>query len=216
MVQAAAAGVSALACAGLYAFLRSSPERWSKVVERTERERQQKAGWAKARELDEARWEQFRGDSAAQARLHQDLYLVIDEPAVPAQTEYDSTSNYGHVTERWSARLGDEVLAISLDHDGGGAFLTFKDPEQTYKALTSIRGARCVIGTWDGPPSPVQRRVAAFVGALRDAGHVEGVPCLSAPNYQELTARHYADYARQRGWPEERGGESAKAWADRS
>ncbi len=66
------------------------------------------------------------------------------------------------------------------------------------------------IGKSEGPVNEVQVRAASLLSAMQSKGHLPGIISIVRPWTFERCERHYADYAKVRGWPPERYGEDRR------
>ena len=84
--------------------------------------------------------------------------------------------------------------------------------------LSDVGGpwGQLTIGKCDGFPSPVQRKVAAYVRTVQSHSDLAGrTICVTLNDYNAVFAEHYARFAVARGWPPEEGGEAARVNEER-
>ena len=210
-------GIGAVVAFALGAHIRRhtsrSPAERAKEAEARRRRHAEKRAyevrWKGAWERDRAHWKAFEADKRAQARFDAEYYVPVDAVPAVATVERDTGGSFWDITETYRVACGDDVLTFWHHRDGGYLSLELGSSIGQFKCGVGTPDGRLTIGECDGVPSPLQHRAAALIGAMQAEGHFAGRQiCAVLPNKQALLDRHYADYARERGWPPERNGEA--------
>lgn len=204
----------------LYRETRRSPEERAKDADKRAKQRDAKRRADQARSryhrlmkeaqaLDRRRWREFKSDPDAIARL--DAESRIPSRANPANGSVNRASSgslWGVVYTYTVASDGDEFRLI---HRIDGDYITVELAARVgnYRSGASLSRGCLVVGTRGGAPDRVFHRLAEMIAALQAEGHWKGYDvCLVKEDHQKIEARHYADFARARGWPEEQGAEA--------
>jgi hypothetical protein len=191
---------------------RSPAERAKSDEDRRRRHAENRAyevRWKKAWELDRAHWKSFEANERAQARFEAEYYVPVDAAPAAATVERFVSGSFWDITESYRVVCGDDVLTFWHHRDGGYLGLKLDSPIGQYKCGVGAPDGRLTIGECDGVPSALQHRAAALIGAMQAEGHfADRQICAVLPDKQAVLNRHYAEYARERGWPPERNGEA--------
>jgi len=164
--------------------------------------------WKEAWELDRAHWKAFETDAQAQAGFEAEYYVPVDAVPVAAAVEMTRSGSMWAITDRYRVTHADDVLSFSHDLDGGFMALSLDSSVGHFETGVGAPPGRLTIGQCNGVPSPLQRKVAGLVGAMQAEGHfADRQICAVLSDRHAVLDRHYADYARARGWPAERTGE---------
>jgi hypothetical protein len=208
-------GIGAVVALALGAHIRRqasrSPAERAKAAEdnrqRHAEKRAYEVRWKKAWELDRAHWKAFEEDSEAQDRLANEVYVPVDVPPAGGPVEKTSGGSFWAITVRYRVTNGDDALTFWHHLDGGYLGLGLDSPNGSFTCDVGAPAGRLTIGECDGAPSPLQRRAAALLGAIQEQGHFAGRRiCAVLANRAEVRDRHYAEYARARGWDTQRNG----------
>lgn len=208
-------GIGAAVALALGAHIRRqtsrSPAERAREAEESRRRHAEKRAyevrWKKGWELDRAHWKAFEEDSEAQNRLADEIYVPVDVPPAGGPVEKTSGGSFWAITVRYRVTDGDDALALWHHLDGGYKKLNLESSIGNFACDVGTPPGRLTIGECDGAPSPLQRRAAALLGAIQAQGHFAGRRiCAVLANRQEVLDRHYAEYARARGWEPQRNG----------
>lgn len=220
--QLLAAGLVTAAAIGmqLYREARRSPEERAKDAAKRAKQRNAKRRADQARSryhrlmkeaetLDRHRWREFNSDPDAIARLDAESRIPIRaNPANGSVTRASSGSLWGVVYTYIVSSDGDEFKLIHRI-DGDCITVELTASVGNYRSGASRSRGCLVIGTRGEAPDRVFHRMAEMFAAVQAQGHWKGIDlCLLKEDHQKIETRHYADFARARGWPEERGAEA--------
>lgn len=162
-----------------------------------------------ASKLDQDHWAAFKADPAAQATFAAEYYVPV---AAPRASGTFSEERGGSLWDTWiSYRMtnGDDRLTLTHRHDGGYLSVTLKSPDGDYQSNMGAPNGRLSFGECDRSPSVLQRKVASFIRAIQANGFMlERELCLTRRDRQSLIEKHYAQFAKARGWPPEKDGEA--------
>lgn len=178
-------------------------------AERHALRREYEARLQEAWKIDAARWRQFEEDPEARADISAERHLVIDAGIADAEVTFRTSANYGHRKDWVTAKSGDETLVVHVDYDGG-SWVTYSSATAHYHSRFGSTDGYVTIGESEGPVTADQVRAARLLGAMQLQGHFPGIISIARPWSFERIERHFAAYARARGWPEERHGEARR------
>jgi hypothetical protein len=173
------------------------------------RKREYEVRRKQAWEADRAHWRAFEADAQAQALFEAEYYLPVDFAAVPAVVEKTRSGSMWAITETHRASHRDDVVTLSHYLDGGFLTAQLESPIGEFTCSVGAPAGRLTIGECDGTPSELQRKMAGLIAAIQAQGPFSGRRiCAVLPNRRAVLERHYAAFARARGWPPEPDGEA--------
>lgn len=171
--------------------------------------RENQARLQEAWKIDAARWRQFEEDPEARAAISAERHIAIDAGPADAEVTYRTSANYGHRKDWVTAKSGDKTLVVLVDYDGG-SWITYSSATAHYHSRFGSTDGYVTIGESEGPVTDDQACAARLLGTMQLQGHLPGIISIARPWSFQRIERHFAAYARARGWPEERNGEDRR------
>lgn len=204
-----AAGAVLAGVLGYRSFLEANQTTEQKRASRKARQEGQarskarKKALERASELQKARWQQFKNDKRAQAAIDAEYYFPIIAGPIAARVSTNSDITRDYTSHTVTAATDQERMLIVHYQGAGPPSVSYQSSRgKVYQNLNALRG-KVLIGEVGSSSASLYKRMAGLLAAMQREGHFAQLTfCLQSGKRRDIAERHYAAYARARGWPE--------------